>query len=402
MQTYPAFLTRREYRLKPWLRSFLLIGSAALGFPSFYLLFFLSSRFTLGGSLTLVLPLAVMAVYLALVGLRSQLSIDGSRITVCNGIITRSADLADIQGFRSIATRNASDIRIYLKNGLPAITMSRSFDTDEDFRTWFKQIPDLDERDRDQLLSEIAEQRDLGATPEERLAALAAAGRTNIIILLITLAAAVFLNLGGNLPIIEIPSAILLAFVPMGVAVLMHRAPLLYVIFKRKSDPRAEISFPLLAAGIAFVIRNRNLHLVSMRPLALLVAFLAIAYSITFFRSVLTSTSRFGAFIGLLFFVLPYCFAVPMTADTLIDPSPTTIYAAPVIRKHVSSGRSTSYFLDLGPWGPMQQNNRISVSRSAYDTFSPGDQVCLALHAGRLHAPWYTQVSCTFAPDLTR
>lgn len=398
MQTYPGSIARHDYSLKVWLRSFLLVGSGLLGAMAIFLVYFLSYRLTSGSSFVLMLPLAGIAAYLALVGLRSRVTIEGSRITVCNGFITRSADLANIEGFRSFTGRNGSFTRFYLKEGRFGITMSSSFETDNEFRAWMSQITDLDRRDRDHLLAEISQQQELGDTPEERLAALTTAKKTNIVVIVVAIAGAFFLNV-GNVSAIEVPSAILLALVPIGVAMLMSRAPLLYVIFKRKSDPRAEISFPLIAAGLGFVFRNRGVHVVSMKPLQVLIVVVAIVYFATFFRYMLDSSSRFGAFIGMLFFVLPYSFAMPITVDTLDDHSPTTTFTAPVVRKHVTSGKSTSYYLDLGPWGPVARKNSLSVSKSTYNAFSVGDQVCLGLHGGRLHAAWYAQITCAVSPD---
>ena len=402
MRAYQGSLARREYSLKSGQRYTLVIGSVLLASLAAYLLLFLAPKISSGGSTILVIPLLVIAACLALVALRSQIIIEGSRITVCNGLITRSADIADIEGFRTLTARNASYIKLYLKDGLRRITISNSFATDDDFRAWLGQIPDLDQRDREQILAEISQQQDLGATPEERLAALSTAKSTNIAIIVVAIVSALFLNVADNMALIQITSAILLALAPAAAFLLISRAPLLYAIFKRKSDPRNEISFSLIVAGIGFFVRNRNVHMVSMKPLELVVALVAIVYFAAFFRYILNSSSPIGAFMGLLAFVLLYSFAMPVTANTLDDPSPVTHYSAPILRKHISSGKSTTYYLDLGPWGPIQNRNSLSVPRSTYNSFAVGDQVCLAVRAGRLNAPWYERVDCAVTPDFTQ
>lgn len=402
MSTYSGSVIRREYRLKSGQRYTLLVGSVLLGSLAAYLFFFLAPRHPSGGSSFLVIPLAGVAAYLALVAIRSQIIIEGSRIMLCNGIITRSADLADVEGFRTFTSRNATYTKLCLKDGRRGIAVSNSFATDDDFREWLRRIPDLDQRDRERILAEISQQQDLGATPEERLAALSTAKSANIAIIVVALASAFLLNIADNLAVIEIPCAVILALVPVALFLLIFRAPLLYAFLKRKSDPRNEVSFSLIIAGLGFFIRNRAVHMVSMQPLEFLIAIIAIVFLAAFFRLILDSSSRFVAFIGLLAFVLFYSFAMPITANTLDDQSPVTQYSAPVVRKHISSGRSTTYYLDLGPWGPVQTRNSLSVPRSTYNSFAVGDQVCLALHAGRLNAPWYTRVDCAVSPDLTQ
>ena len=401
MQTQPGFTTRHQYRLKRQQSATLLIASTLLGSAAVYLIFF-ASKASSGGVLGLALPLAAVAAWLALVAIRSRMIIDGTQITICNGFITRSADLADIEGYRTIQLRNGTCTRLCLKNGNRAITLSYSFATDDDFRDWLEQLTNLDQRDRERILTEISQQQDLGATPQERLATLSTAKSSNVAIIVIAIASALFLNVADNIAVIQIPSAILLALVPLAVFMLVSRAPLLYAMFKRRSDPRTEISVPLIIAGLGFVFFNRAVHIVSMKPLEFLIAFIAIVYFAAFLRCILDSSSRFIAFLGVLFFALLYSVGMTITVNTLDDQSPATTYTAPVLRKHISSGRSTTYYLDLAPWGPIQNRNSLRVPRSTYDAFAVGEQVCLALHAGRLHAPWYAQVPCEVSPDNTR
>ena len=73
-------------------------------------------------------------------------------------------------------------------------------------------------------------------------------------------------------------------------------------------------------------------------------------------------------------------------------------YATTVQDKHESHSRSTSYYLDLAPWGPIKRLNRVSVSRTTYEGAFIGDLVCLELRPGVLHVEWYQVVACTKQP----
>ena len=285
---------------------------------------------------------------------------------------------------------------LYLKEGRGKITFSNSFNTDDDFRAWLQQVTDLDARDRDALLAEISQDSELGATPEERLNALKQAKTRSIAVLVVAIAAAAGLNFGTEA--MHLPSAVALALAPVAAMLLLRQSPLLYSIFKKKADPRADLAFILMVAGFGLFFAAMNIEFVSYKPLLLLIVIVALGFVAAFFNSARQNSSPAGAVIGLLAFAALYGYGLAVAADTVTDKSTASTYVVPVTGKHISSGRSTTYYLELAPWGPIENSNRISVPHSFYNDTQPGDQVCLALHDGRLHAPWYQLASCPAQP----
>lgn len=81
-------------------------------------------------------------------------------------------------------------------------------------------------------------------------------------------------------------------------------------------------------------------------------------------------------------------------ANVRFDASPGRVLQVVVSGKHVSRGKSTSYLLELPPWGPRPSPSSVSVRRSLYDAAQPGEPVCIALHPGALQVPWYTVALC--------
>jgi hypothetical protein len=335
-------------------------------------------------------------IYLAAYALRSRLVLDGSRLVVRDVFKEKTADLSEIEGFRTISSRDGSYTQLSLKEGRGKITISQSFDTDDEYRCWFQQITDLDARDRDALLAEITQDAELGATPEERLNALKQAKTINILAIAVTVAAAAGLNFGTvNL---RLPSAVALALMPVAVLLLMQRSPLLYQFFKKKADPRAEVSFVLIAAGFGLLFRIRETEFISLQPLLLLIAVVALIFVAAFFNSARRNSSPAGAFIGLLFFAGIYSYGLAVVMDTVADRSNATTYMVSVMGKHESHGKSTTYYLELAPWGPVEKPNKLSVSSSIYSNAEAGDAVCLGVHPGRLHAAWYQLTECPAQP----
>jgi hypothetical protein len=392
--------TRREYRMKGWEKSlYLVFGTLAVAFA----IAAGSNSFSSNprNSFPIIVPLFSLAfgVFLLARPLRCRLVIEGTRIQVRSIFQEQSADLSEIEGFRVYQTRNGSFTKLYLREGRGTITLLNSFLTDDDFRAWFKQITDLDKRDRDALLDEIAHEPQLGATPEERLDRLPTAKTWGIFITIVTGAFAAILVFGS--PELQYLSALELAIAPIIVLFLLHRSPLLYAIFKPRSDPRAELSIALMLSSFGLLIYGRGIHFVSMQPLMLVVVPIGLVYAVVLYSASSKGPSGQGAFVAMLFFVGLYSFGLGVLADTMPDRGTAASYTADVIAKHVSrGGRSTSYYLDLSPWGPQESPNQLSVSSRTYNATAIGDQVCLSLHRGSLHAPWYQLVDCSVRRDL--
>lgn len=387
--------TRHEYRLKTWQRVlFMLLGVATVG-GGFAISIAAANS---GRAVEVIMPIFFigMGLYLAAYALRSRVVIDGARIEVRGAVRDRAAELSEIEGFRTISSRNGRYTQLCMKEGRGKITVSQSFETDDDYRAWFQQLTDLDARDRNALLDEISHDAELGSTPEERLNALKQAKTISFAVIAAAVAAAVGLNFGAaNLHLL---SAVVLALVPVAVLLLMQRSPLLYAVFKKKTDPRAELSIALVIAGFGLFLGIRNLHFVSMQPIFLIALPVALVYIAAFFNSARKSSSSIGSIYGLLVFAGLYSYPLVVLADTLLDTASPTSYTVPVIGKHTVHGKSTTYYLDLAPWGPLQNPSKISVSSSFYRDAVRGDQICLDLHPGTFHAPWYQRVDCSIAP----
>jgi hypothetical protein len=96
-------------------------------------------------ALSIPVMLATGASLLA-IALRSKLVINGTQIELSGLLWERTANLSEIEGFR---TGLAGSIQIFLRDGRNKIIISPSIDTDDDFRAWLQQLPDLDKRDRE-------------------------------------------------------------------------------------------------------------------------------------------------------------------------------------------------------------------------------------------------------------
>ena len=383
--------SRREYRMRGWQRGLYVLLGLFIGGTGVIGAWAVSKQADYAASaLLLAVPLA-LGLYLLATALRSRLAIDGSRIEVRGAFRVQTADVSEVEGFRTISTRNGSFWRLQLKEGRGSITIQKWFDCDE-LRAWFQQLTDLDERDRKAMLEKIEQSQELGTTPEDRLAKLAGAKKVNIGLSTITIAAALAFALGGDQ--LHLPSAIVLAIVPAVIIYLIRSEPLLYAIFKPKRDPRTDFWLAFMACGIGLGLGSDGIHFVKNQMLLEYAALVALLCCAGIYSSARQNSQFVGAMIGMLFIAGLFGWGLAAAADTTLDHSGAASYTPTVVNKHETHGRSTSYYLDLAPWGPMQAVNDISVSNSIYDSAAIGDQVCIELRPGTLRVQWYRMVAC--------
>ena len=340
----------------------------------------------------MLVSFVALGCYLAGTAIVSRLVLDGDQIQVQTLLKTRSATLDEIEGYRTISTRNGSYLQIQLTQGRGTLTISHAFDTDEDFNAWLHRLTDLDEQGRKAILDRIEQDPELGSTPDERLAGLSAARTWNIALSVAAGAALALLLFGG--PELHAVCSVMLIFVPVLAILLAHQQPLLYTLFKPRRDPRTDITFAVAIGSFGLLLAGNNNHFVTLRPLLPWMALLAVLVLLACARFLHGNPQIFGAAFALLLLSGLYGFGVITQLDTLPDQAPSSSFTAQVNGEHASHGRSTTYYLDLGPWGPIETNNSISVPWSVYSSTQPGDTICLALHPGALHVPWYQRVSC--------
>lgn len=386
-----TYIGPHVYRMRGWQRTlFLVLGLFLCGLGALIVLI-ATQKGPNGPPIAIAIIPFLLGIYLVALALRSRLIIDRDHIEVCNPFCEQSAELNDIEGFRTISTRNGSFWRLQLKQGRRAITIQKWFDCDE-LRAWFRQLIDLDERDRNELLDEIKQAQDLGATSEERLNALKQAKLVNIALSVLAIVAGlVALVYQGS---VRLTAAVVLALVPVMALYLLKSDPLLYAVGKPKRDPRTDLTVAVFVSGFGLMLAGVAVHFASYKPLLEWGTLVAAAY-IFAFSAFTQKGPRVPAFLLIMFiYGGMYSSGLVMTADTLLDHAPSTTYATSVVGEHETHGKSTSYYLDLAPWGPFTGPNKLSVSRSEYSQAPIGKAICLELHPGYLHAPWYIRVEC--------
>jgi hypothetical protein len=196
---------------------------------------------------------------------------------------------------------------------------------------------------------------------------------------------------------------LLLAIVPLGASLLLLRLPLLYTLFKGKADPRTDLLLVLCIPSLGLLLTTSILPsdtaqlITSVRLLGWIVLamlfYLAVPYVIVW-----KLPARAAAFFFLLILSGMYATCVIRNPDILADRAPAEIQHATVVRRYVSYGKSTTYYLRLTPWGPFDYLNEAEVPFSFYDNTRLGAVLCASLHPGLLRGPWYRLDTCQVSP----
>lgn len=250
----------------------------------------------------------------------------------------------------------------------------------------------IDEKDRNNLLTDLEQDREAGATAEDSVTARRRAKKRNITLSAIAVVAAVgtCFQRSSLRPI----AGLVLALVPFAALYLLRTMPLLYALGKSRRDPRTDLTLTLLAPAFGFLISGVELNLVSTTPLLPGMVLAGLVFIASFYLLGRKGPPTPGFHAMVLMCAGLYGFGMIASFDTFFDHGRPTFYQTQVAGKHVAHGKSTTYYLDFGPWGPVGGPNKISVPYGLYETAEPGDAACFQVFPGLLRAPWYMRVDC--------
>ena len=339
----------------------------------------------------------LLGIYLISVVLTSRLILNPDSIELKYFLSSKLFLRSDIAGYRILPTQYISTLVFQPKaSEQKKLKIPLYFRTDKAFGDWFIDVPNLDHADLGQSMAELEAvvARDapgIDAT-EERIAA---AYRTVKMLNWAAGIASVWAWIYPN----PYPIAMLAAGVlPLIAIVLLARSHGIYQIEGRRNDARPSLAGAFIFPSCALAYRAiQDLHFLQWKPL--LFATLALAAVLTIFlaQSDPHFHNRAVAAVSMFFLGSMYCYGAVAHFDVLADRSAPLTYQTQVLSKRADNGRTTTYYLQVAPWGPRQHSDEIEVSRSLYAAINPGQPVSIRLYSGALHLPWFS-VSRITAP----
>lgn len=337
--------------------------------------------------LLIAVPFLFVSALFLLAAFKRKVVLDGQSIRYTGIFNQKEIALRDIKGYRVITGKNPALKIISVSESIPGISINNytDFNLQPVLTTRFK---DLDALDKEDETAALLLNEQLGSTEEEREQRLRKAKRIAIaynIIGVVVLVAPLF-------------SKSRLSFVPamiypfIGLWLMWSGKGLIKFYSNAKRSPLAFLLFGfvfpcigIFATSMAFYNLLSPAHLWAPALLISAVLFFLL-YRLGFNASVQQAGSQFFM---MAIVALPFGFGSIIHLNGALDKAPQQVYTAPVLDHYVSHGKSTSYHLDLGPWGPRTEAREVQVSRSLYDEVNVGDTVTVILHEGRLGIPWY-------------
>ncbi|RZL04578.1 MAG: hypothetical protein EOO62_20945 [Hymenobacter sp.] len=306
---------------------------------------------------------------------------------------TKELLLREIAGFRT----NDKFTSIHsTQPDLPTLKIAKSIESYDDLQLWLAgHYPDLDQVEAEDTRAILLADEQLGATPEARAARLALAKRVGTALNILGGVAAAWLFLNPEPYTYAIAANVALPLLAAGALLVF---PGLMRLDTGKNTPHASVASALLLPSFALLVRSlahaEPLQYATVWPVAgLAAAAFAVLLVISNRHWLLefgTLRRNSGPEWGLLLLcAAAYGYGATLTSNVAFDASKLTTYQAQVLAKHKTTGKTTSYYLRLSPWGPRKASEDVAVNVSYYGIPVVGDTVPIATRPGWLGIPWF-------------
>jgi hypothetical protein len=382
------------FRTSP-LRRFLttLLSAAMIGLFSFTFQSLLSSSRSAGSNVNIVLLLMCFGMgsfflYLLLSVYKTQLVILADRIQYSNAFAAREIMLDDIAGFRLQQARNGGTLIVSSRSSDKKIAIQMIFEDNERLIQWVtSKFTNLDEVAYKREMTSLVHDEKLGMTEEQRIASLNRAKKWIKIINIASGGAAAW-ALFKPYPF---EAAIAAQGCILCVAALSFRMfPGLVKFgsnYKRSLYPDVAPAFMLPV--LALIMRAISWHVLSWSNFW--TPFAALSLALAFFLFIVTPEifkDRRSLILGLIL-CIAFGYGACVNLNGIIKSPVDHAYTTWIIGKHISTGKSTTYYFQVYPWEDGNERKSIRVARDLYDNKDTGDSVKVVVMAGGLKIPWY-------------
>lgn len=299
----------------------------------------------------------------------------------------------DIAGWRKISAEYVSMILLVPKRAeLKQLKITHFMRTDAVLDAWLATLPDLDAAEVEKSAAEIAASRDLGGTPDERRQRLAFARQLAKGLAGVSVAVVIWAFVNPEPYELTIAA---LAVLPLIAVMFVIKSSRLYQLTGRRNDARADLSLAFILPGIMLGLRALlDIEVLDWQAVWLWTGTLAVALTVVVLATDREARKSRWEPAAVVFVAAFFAFGGVIEGNALLDQTEPQIFKTKVIDKHKSGGKSTTYYLRVAPWGPLPEENKVSVSQELYDAKAPGQSVCVILGTGALQIRWFVVSEC--------
>jgi hypothetical protein len=387
------------YRLRRgWRNTFVVLGAAfAVGGIIGVLFAREMSEFFAGQVVMAVICLgfALMGAYTMLDMLRTRVVLHADTIELHGAFSKRGLWRPDIAGRRLMPMQHGPPvIRLQPRSESlsRAMVMPQFLESDADFDAWLAAIPDLDAKEAEASLDALLEDPAIPGSKDEKLTGLVRARRLAQRFTWVALAVAGWLWFYPHPYHLAVACGVV---VPWLAVIVAARGGPLYKLNPKPNDACAYLLTPVIMPGFALVIRALfDTHIFAWQDMLLAtIAATAVCMLIMWLAvGELRASAATTGVIALL--MVPYAYGAVTLGNMELDYGVPVPYEAKVMGSHISSGKTTSYYLKLGPWGPRSEADDVDVGREYYKRGSHRETVCVYLYRGAFGIRWFQVWDC--------
>jgi hypothetical protein len=162
---------------------------------------------------------------------------------------------------------------------------------------------------------------------------------------------------------------------------------------EKKSSAYPSVIYALIYPSLALVIRVLDYQIFNysnvwrntiLLTLSLLAFLLLKQKEITFKKK-----SDYLTVAGVASFLFAYSFGAVIFFNCYYDVSNAEYFTAKVLNKRISSGKTTTRYLELSAWGQQKEVDEVSVGKGLYNRTEVGSTVKIYFRNGTLGIPWF-------------
>ncbi len=264
----------------------------------------------------------------------------------------------------------------------------------------FRHYTNIDEeeykKEEEELVKDLQTNKKLGRNTKEREATFESAKKVSRIVNYAGIGLSfLFLFYTG---FYEVQSIILLAFPLIAIFIIWKYKGLIKAV-GTKNSPYPSLSSALYMPYAFLLVRlltDYDLYEYNRLWIILAVLVLPVTWMI---KAVLQTTSeedlnvrnnweRYIVFPFYLLMASFYISVITLSVNCTFDYSTPQRFNTSITNKRVSSGKHTTYYVELNQWGKEKAGYETSVSHSEYDEMEIGDKISVNLKSGLLGIPW--------------
>jgi hypothetical protein len=299
----------------------------------------------------------------------------------------------EVASYRIVAMNNNPPIiELIPKAGAKKMSIARTTKTDAIFESWLARFPNQDVLDEQRLEQAVQADAGYGRTPAERLRRLAQLRTFTGWLNRVGTGIALW---GMFYPHPYRLVMVLLALCPPSAIAIVAASNGQIHIDQKARDKRPTLAILLMLPSIVLALRAfLDIDLLDWQP-PLVIAVIAGALVASAAVAVDAEYRRWPMYLLTWAIVgVPWSFGVASELNAELDRGPRQEFATLVIDKHISSGKTRSWYLTVAAWGPVREPGDERVDSGFYEDTRIGDHVCVSLKPGAFGWRWYWLDRC--------